>query len=167
MTRRAIVLALAGALALVTALGPAVARAEGAAEACAPERVDIRGPWGTARFSVEIADDDAERQRGLMFRDHLAAAHGMLFIYPRPGGYRFWMKNTLIPLDMIFIRPDGVVQAVRHEARPGDETPVGGGEGVLAVLEIRGGLARAIGIGPGDAVRHPAFGPGAAWPCGN
>lgn len=137
-------------------------RAEGA---CAPDRLDIRGPWGEARFTVEIADTEAARELGLMFRRELGAAQGMLFLYPRPGAYRFWMRNTFIPLDMLFVTPRGVVQYVHSMAQPLDETPIGGGPGVQAVLEIRGGLARAIGIGPGDQLRHPAFGPGAAWPC--
>lgn len=135
------------------------------ADACAFDQLDIRGGFGEARFSVEIADDEAERARGLMHREHLAAAQGMLFVYPGPGAPAFWMKNTLIPLDMIFVTPEGVVQHVHAMAQPGDLTPIAGGAGVLAVLEIRGGLARAIGIAPGDELRHPAFGATAAWPC--
>ena len=137
------------------------------AESCALDRVDLRGPFGEARFSVEIADDEAERARGLMHRDSLPSASGMLFVYERPSdSIAFWMKNTLIPLDMLFITPDGVVQYVQSMARPGDETPIFGGPGVQAVLEIRGGLAGAIGIGPGSQLRHPAFaGATAAWPC--
>lgn len=134
-------------------------------EACRPDRVDIRGDWGTARFTVEIADDDATRAQGLMFRESLGAAQGMLFVYPRPGSHSFWMKNTLIPLDMLFVTPEGVVQYVHAMAEPGDLTPIGGGDGVLAVLEIRGGMAGALGIGPGDEMRHPAFGDGAVWAC--
>jgi uncharacterized membrane protein (UPF0127 family) len=137
-----------------------------AAQECAVDRVDIRGDWGTARFGVEIADDPAEQARGLMFRESLAASAGMLFVYPRPGNPSFWMKNTLIPLDMLFIRPDGTVAHVHSRAVPGDITGIRGGDGILAVLEIRGGMAEALGIGPGDAVRHPAFdGEAAAWAC--
>lgn len=146
------------------ALGLAASGA-GAQEACAPDRVDIRGDWGTARFSVEIADDDGSRAKGLMFRESLGAAQGMLFVYPRPGSHSFWMKNTLIPLDMLFVAPDGVVKHVHAMAEPGDLTPIGGGAGVLAVLEIRGGLAGAMGIEPGDEMRHPAFGADAVWAC--
>jgi len=136
------------------------------AGACAPETVEIRGDFGSARFTVEIADDEAERALGLMNRPSLAASHGMLFLYTEAGAPAFWMKNTLIPLDMLFITPEGVVQFVKHEAQPGDLSPVSGGPGVLAVLEIRGGLAEAIGIAPGAEVQNPAFGgPDAAWPC--
>ncbi|MCB1357023.1 MAG: DUF192 domain-containing protein [Maritimibacter sp.] len=141
--------------------------AQGAwAQACDDARLDIRGDWGTARFGIEIADEPAEQARGLMFRESLAASAGMLFVYPRAGSPTFWMKNTLIPLDMVFIRADGTVAYVHERAVPGDLTGINGGTGILAVLEIRGGLAEALGIEPGDAVRHPVFdGTEAAWAC--
>jgi len=138
----------------------------GAQEVCAPDRLEIRGAWGQAAFNVELADDAEERARGLMFRESLPTSAGMLFVYERPGAPSFWMRNTLIPLDMIFIRPDGTVQHIHDEAVPLDETPISGGDGVLAVLEINGGLAERMGIEEGSEVRHPAFGDGAAWPCG-
>jgi len=143
----------------------AAGRAAGA-EACRDDVLDLRGPWGQARFQVELADDPAERARGLMFRDSLAASAGMLFVYDSPGAPAFWMKNTLIPLDMLFITPEGVVQAVHSMARPGDLTPISGGQGVQYVLEIKGGLAKVMGIAPGSQLRHPAIDPArAAWPC--
>lgn len=132
---------------------------------CAPDRLDIRGDFGAAHFTVEIADDPIEQRRGLMFREHLAASQGMLFVYPWDGAPAFWMKNTLIPLDMLFITSEGVVQHVHPMAKPGDLTPISGGSGVRAVLEIKGGLAAAIGVAPGDEIRHPAFGAGARWAC--
>ena len=150
---------------LTLGLAVAVAGAGAAFAECAPGRVDLRGDWGQASFSVEIADDPAERAEGLMHRPSLPSGAGMLFVYERVGAPSFWMRNTLIPLDMIFLRPDGVVQHVHDRAIPGDETPISGGDGVLAVLEINGGLAEAMGIGPGSEMRHPAFGPEAAWPC--
>ena len=134
--------------------------------ACAPNVVELKGPRGTARFAVELADTDAKRMQGLMFRDKMASSAGMLFIYDRPGRAMFWMKNTLIPLDMIFADPTGTVLRVHENAIPHDETPIDGGDGVLAVLEINGGLARRLGIGPGTLMRHPAFADGpAAFPC--
>ncbi len=149
------------ALALLAVLAGPVA-----AQDCTPGRVDLRGDWGSARFAVELADDAEERARGLMFRESMPRSAGMLFIYPEPHRASFWMRNTLIPLDMIFIGPDGVVSRVHENARPRDETPIDGGEGVLAVLEVNGGMAGRLGIGPGTEVRHPAFDPGdAAWPC--
>jgi len=144
----------------------AVAFPAGAASAeCSDDTLALRGAFGTARFTVEIADDGAERARGLMFVEDLPASAGMLFVYDSPGPQSFWMKNTLIPLDMLFIRPDGTVQHVHENAVPGDLTPITGGDGVLAVLEINGGLAGQLGIEAGAEVRHPAFGAGAAWPC--
>ncbi|WP_407943661.1 DUF192 domain-containing protein [Maritimibacter alexandrii] len=135
------------------------------AQTCDEAQVDLRGAFGTARFSVEIADDDAERAQGLMFRESLPSGQGMLFIYESPRPASFWMKNTLIPLDMIFVGADGVVRNVHENAVPGDLTPIRGGDDILAVLEIRGGLAGAIGIEAGAEMRHPAFGDAAAWSC--
>lgn len=150
----------------MAALGMLLASAVSAAAACAPDVVELKGPRGVARFSVELADTDASRSRGLMFREKMAASAGMLFVYDRPGRAVFWMKNTLIPLDMVFADASGTVQRVHANAIPHDETPIDGGDGVLAVLEINGGLARRLGIGPGTVMRHPAFAPGtAAWPC--
>lgn len=134
--------------------------------ACAPGVVELKGPRGVSRFNIELADTDATRSRGLMHRERLPSAAGMLFIYDRPGRAVFWMKNTLIPLDMIFADPTGTVLRVHENAIPHDETPIDGGDGILAVLEINGGLARRLGIGPGTVLRHPSFADGpAAWPC--
>lgn len=132
---------------------------------CAPDRVDLKGPFGQARFSVEIADSEAERARGLMHRAEMARSHGMLFIYPRTHHAYFWMRNTLIPLDMVFLAPDGRITHIHHNAIPLDETAIDGGPGVLAVLEINGGLAAQLGLAKGDILRHPALGKNAAWPC--
>lgn len=136
-----------------------------AAEVCDPARVDLEWDGGAARFSVEIADDFEERERGLMHRPSLGRYAGMLFIYERPLRVSFWMKNTLIPLDMIFLGPRGVVQRVHANAVPGSLESIPGGDNILAVLEINGGMAAELGIGPGARMRHAAFGPDAAWPC--
>lgn len=134
--------------------------------ACRPDAVELRGPWGQARFAVEVADDAAERARGLMFRESLPRSSGMLFVYEGPQRATFWMKNTLIPLDMVFLDPEGRVLGVHAMARPGDETIIDGGPGVRAVLEINGGLAARLGIAAGSELRHPAFAEGPpAWPC--
>lgn len=133
---------------------------------CAPDRVDLRGDWGQARFSVEVVDTPETRAQGLMFRESLPRSAGMLFIYDAPTAPSFWMRNTLIPLDMLFIGPDGQVSHIHHNARPRDETPIPGGDNVLMVLEINGGTARAIGIDVGSALRHPRLDQAAAlWPC--
>lgn len=133
---------------------------------CAPERVDLRGPFGQARFTVEIADTPETRATGLMHRPRMARSAGMLFIYEAAGRASFWMENTLIPLDMIFMDPTGRVTHVHHNAIPLDRTPIPGGDNVLMVLEINGGLARAMGIAPGAEMRHPRLDQAtAAWPC--
>lgn len=137
-----------------------------AAAACAPGTVELRGPAGQARFSVEVADDGEERAQGLMFRESMPASAGMLFVYDAPQRASFWMKNTLIPLDMIFADETGRVTKVHAEAVPGDTTPIDGGTGVRFVLEINGGLAARMGIVEGSELRHPAIPQATAvWPC--
>ncbi len=140
--------------------GPALA-------ACRADQVEVRLPsGGTSRFAVEVADDGAERARGLMFRERMAKSAGMLFIYPKPQRASFWMKNTLIPLDMIFADPKGRVLKVHANAVPGDTASIDGGIGVQLVLEINGGLAKRLGIVPGAELRHPGIAQAdAVWPC--
>lgn len=150
-------------LALVVAALPGCAWAEAA---CAPDRLDIRGPAGRESFAVEVADDPVERAQGLMFRESLPQSQGKLFVYEAPGRPGFWMKNTLIPLDMIFADRTGTVTRVHANAVPGDLTAIDGGPGVMFVLEINGGLAEKLGIAPGAVLRHPSVPAAlAAWPC--
>ncbi|NVK13543.1 MAG: DUF192 domain-containing protein [Rhodobacteraceae bacterium] len=133
---------------------------------CQLGRVDLRGGWGQTGFSVEIADDEQERAKGLMFRESMPRGAGMLFVYDRPQSAAFWMKNTLIPLDIIFLDENGLVTSVHENAVPGDLSPIPGGDEVFAVLEINGGLARRYGIAPGTQVRHQIFSASSAvWPC--
>lgn len=147
-------------------LAPALLLAGPAAAACSPDLAEFRWPGGSARFAVEIADDAGERAQGLMARESLPRGAGMLFIYDQPQPVAFWMRNTLIPLDMIFIAADGRVGAVHAMAVPGDETPIPGPDDTLMVLEINGGLARRLGLGAGAVLRHPALDQDAAlWPC--
>lgn len=149
---------------LVAAILMAVPALAGAA--CAPDRVDLRWPGGEHGFAVELADDPAERAQGLMFRESLAEGAGMLFVYESPRRAQFWMKNTLIPLDMIFADAAGRVTRVHPQAVPGDLTPIDGGDGIVYVLEVNGGLAAQLGIVPGAELRHPAIPSAvAAWPC--
>ena len=143
-----------------------VLAAGGAAAACRDDTVYLRGDWGTARFTVEIADEPHEQSQGLMHRKKLPFSAGMLFIYPKPQMTSFWMRNTLIPLDMLFLSNTGVVTHIHHEAIPRDETPIPGGTDVLAVLEINGGLARRLGITNGSEMQHSAFAKyDPNWPC--
>lgn len=136
------------------------------AQACQSDRVELRGDWGRAAFTAEVADEPRERSIGLMNRPSLPQSAGMLFIYETPRRATFWMRNTLIPLDMIFIGPDGIVRHIHSNAIPLDETTIDGGTGILAVLEINGGLSETLGIAPGTEIRHPDLPQdNAAWPC--
>ena len=136
-----------------------------AEEACRPDRVEIRSDNGVARFRVELAVTPEERARGLMFREQMSSGAGMFFVFEAPGPRSFWMKNTLIPLDILYLNPDGRVQAIRT-GKPQDTTSLPGGDNVQYVLEINGGLAARMGIAPGAVLRHPQIDPAlAAWPC--
>lgn len=128
------------------------------ATACTFDAVTVNGAFGTARFAVDVADDPAERSQGLMFVENMPTMSGMLFVYPAPQRASFWMRNTLIPLDMLFADPDGVVTRIHENAVPLDETPIDGGDGVRFVLEINGGMADRLGIEPGDTLVHPSIG---------
>ena len=142
------------------------AGAAAAQNACDPDTVELRGEWGKARFTVEIADDAEEQRVGLMNRPSMPIGSGMLFVYDTPQSLSFWMRNTLIPLDMLFIDAAGVVQHIHHEAIPLDETSIFGGDNLTSVLEINGGLAKRMGIKVGSEVRHPSYaGETAAWRC--
>ncbi|MDA8747811.1 DUF192 domain-containing protein [Litoreibacter sp.] len=134
---------------------------------CTPGHVDLRGEWGKVRFSVEIADDPGERAQGLMFREEMATLSGMLFIYQRSQPLAFWMRNTLIPLDLLFLDSTGTVVTIHENAIPLDETPLSGGkEPLLAVLEINGGLSKRLGITQGTQLRHPLLPQDVAvWSC--
>jgi len=137
----------------------------GVAAACSEGAVTVSGDFGTVRFAVDVADSPQERNQGLMFVEEMATLEGMLFVYETPRRATFWMKNTLIPLDMLFADPTGRITRIHAEAVPLDETTIDGGPGVQYVLEINGGLAARLGIEPGDVMQHPAFGPAAARPC--
>jgi len=163
LMRRLLALAI---LALVWTVAATGVHGNAAQAACREDQVELRGPWGQTRFSVEIADTDATRARGLMFRETMPRFSGMLFIYDQPDRAVFWMENTLIPLDMLFIDETGRVNHIHHEARPLDRTPIDGGDDVLMVLEINGGMAQRLGIAAGSELRHPRVDPGRAlWSC--
>ncbi|MEL7460332.1 MAG: DUF192 domain-containing protein [Pseudomonadota bacterium] len=147
--------------------GVLVALAGPVAASCADDTVELRGDFGAARFTVEVADDAQERSLGLMNRETMPTSAGMLFVYPAPQRAGFWMKNTLIPLDMIFADETGTVTKIHENAVPLDETLIDGGAGVKFVLEINGGLAGPMGIAEGAQMRHPSIHDAgvAAWPC--
>ncbi len=112
------------------------------------------------KFDVDLALNDAQRSRGLMFREKLGPYEGMLFDFHQEAPVSFWMKNTLIPLDMVFIGADGTVRHVHANAVPHSTDTIPSQFPVRGVLEINGGSARLLGIKPGDKVKHPIFGNG-------
>ena len=153
------------AFAVVVATAAFAIRA-GAQDVCDPGTLDIRSDAGSVRFGVEVVDTVEERAVGLMNRPELAQFAGMLFVYPSPQSVSFWMKNTMIPLDMVFADETGTVQRIHAEAIPYDLTGIPGGPGIQYVLEINGGLAEDLGLAPGAEIRHPAIDPDlAAWSC--
>jgi uncharacterized protein len=153
---------LLGALAVLTLLPGAAL----AADACAPGTLDLRDPDGSLRFQVEVVDDEAERAQGLMHRETLPHFGAMLFVYDSPQPVAFWMRNTLIPLDMLFFDGAGRLERIHREAIPHDETPIMGGNDIRYVLEINGGLADELDIDLGAEIRHPSLDQAtAAWHC--
>ena len=109
----------------------------------------IRSKNGVHRFTVEVAATPEEQERGLMFRNRLADDRGMIFPYEPAQEVAFWMKNTLIPLDIVFIGAGGkIVRITKAEAM--DLTPLPSGAPIIGVLEIRGGRAAELGIREGD-----------------
>ncbi|MEP5152793.1 DUF192 domain-containing protein [Planktotalea sp.] len=124
---------------------------------CSGDHVIVQGGFGEARFTVELADDPSEQAQGLMHREQMASSAGMLFVFEAPKRTAFWMKNTLIPLDMIFVDQAGTITHIHENAIPHDETPILGGDDVFAVLEINGGLSARFGFSLGDTLVHPAF----------
>jgi len=135
---------------------------------CAPDRAQLKMGNSSAAFDVEVADTYESRAKGLMFRKSMARFSGMLFFYDEPQSVSFWMENTLIPLDMIFMDQTGLVVNIHSNAVPLDRTAIFGGNDIFAVLEINGGLAKALGVQVGASLQHPAFDQEiAAWPCKN
>ena len=113
---------------------------------------------GVHVFSVEIAKTDEERATGLMYRKELPEGRGMLFDFTPEQQVSMWMKNTFIPLDMIFIRADGRILRIAENTEPQSEKIIPSGGLAKGVLEVIGGTARKYGIQPGDRVAHPLFG---------
>ena len=108
-------------------------------------------------FKIEIADTPKTREYGLMFREHLNPNQGMLFELKRTEVVKLWMKNTLIPLDMIFIAPDGLIKKIHENAEPKSLKSISSDFPVSAVLEINGGRTKALGFTVGDKIIHPYF----------
>jgi uncharacterized protein len=109
------------------------------------------------RINIWMADDEQRRARGLMFVKHLNGNDGMLFVYPQPQTIAMWMKNTFIPLDMLFVAPDGKVTRVVENTEPQSLKTIESGAPVLGVVELAAGTVKRLKIAPGAQVIHPAF----------
>jgi uncharacterized membrane protein (UPF0127 family) len=121
------------------------------------ETLRISGKTGVHTFAVEMAVTPEETSRGLMYRRDLPEGRGMLFDFKREQEAAFWMKNTYISLDMIFIRGDGRIRRIAENAQPLSERLVPSGGRVRAVLEVIAGTAKKLALAPGDRVDHPIF----------
>lgn len=131
--------------------------AVGSAAPAGRQTLEIASRTGVHVFSVELADNDAERSKGLMYRKELPEGQGMLFDFHREQEVSFWMQNTYIPLDMVFIRGDGRILRIAENTEPLSTRMIPSGGPVRAVLEVIGGTTRKLGIAPGDRVASPIF----------
>ncbi len=128
------------------------------AQSLATSPLTIESGGKALQFTVELASTAHEQEIGLMHRNVMAVEHGMLFDFHQEKRASFWMRNTFIPLDLVFIRANGEIEAIKDNAVPHSESPIGPVQPVQAVLELVGGTAQKLGIKPGDRVRHPVFG---------
>ncbi|WP_454813835.1 DUF192 domain-containing protein [Labrys neptuniae] len=123
------------------------------------EPLSIATAGGERDFQVEVMRTEDEQRRGMMFRRSLDPDKGMLFPFPAERIASFWMENTYVSLDMIFIRGDGTIQRIEKRAEPLSTRTIMSGAPVLAVLEVVAGTADKLGIKPGDKVSYPIFKP--------
>jgi uncharacterized membrane protein (UPF0127 family) len=156
---RKTLLAIAAIVAIVVALGfylgmPQLAADEAMRLPVDPAPLVAETSGGKRSFTIEIADDPSERSAGLMFRESMDDDHGMLFVFQQTGPIGFWMKNTPMPLDLIFIGQDGRIRDILP-GEPFSEAPISPGEPVRFVLELKRGTAEKAGIKEGDVLRHP------------
>jgi uncharacterized membrane protein (UPF0127 family) len=112
---------------------------------------------GPKTFQIEIATTSSQQAQGLMYRRTMAADAGMLFPYTSPRRLSFWMKNTFIPLDLLFIAADGRIASIQQRTVPQSLEPIRSRGKVLAVLELNGGTVSRLNIKPGDRVEHAVF----------
>ena len=131
----------------------------GPADAMRRESLKLHTARGMHVINTEITETPEEKSLGLMFRTSLPDDAGMLFFYDTPQEITMWMRNTYIPLDMVFIRPDGVVHRIEAWTQPFSESIISSGANVSACLELAGGAAERLGLKPGDRVEHPLFNP--------
>ena len=121
------------------------------------ETIVIDTHKGPAKFRVEVANDFASQEHGLMYRRQMPPNAGMLFDFGPPRFVTFWMKNTYIPLDMLFVRADGTISSVEPNAVPMSTATIPSHEPVAAVIELNGGRVRDLDIEPGDRVHAAMF----------
>lgn len=131
--------------------------AAGPARPAGQQTLEIASKTGVHTFAVEVVDNDTDRAKGLMYRKELPEGRGMLFDFHRDQDVSFWMQNTYIPLDMVFIRGDGRILRIQENTEPLSTRLIPSGGPVRAVLEVIGGTTRKLGIAPGDRVASPIF----------
>ena len=134
-------------------------RGAGGVERFEAATLEIRTRTGSHRFMVEVARTGRQHATGLMFRRRLAPDSGMLFLYRTSQPVTMWMKNTFIPLDMLFVAADGRIVRIAQRTVPHSIQNIPSGGPVSAVLEVNGGTAERLGIRTGDRIVHPAFAP--------
>lgn len=149
--------AVAGALLLFLSASPAAAT-------CAPDRIDFQTSGGVAAFAVEVVDDEQSRARGLMFREEMADDAGMLFVYPSAREVAFWMKNTPLSLDIVFLNRRGVICSIAEATTPHSLETIPSRCAAQTVLEVKAGIAAAAGLKRGAPARHPAI-EAPVWAC--
>lgn len=142
---------------LVLFAGTAYADSNTAQPALPIETISIDTPKGPVRFKAEVATTWPQQQQGLMYRRHMAADAGMLFDFHKSMQMSFWMKNTYLPLDMVFIARNGTVINVAENTEPMSERTIPSAGPAYAVLEVNAGTAKRIGLKKGDKVTHPMF----------
>ena len=131
------------------------------AQAMRLETLKLITARGAQVIDIEVTETPAEKAQGLMFRTRLPDSGGMLFFYETPQEITMWMRNTYIPLDMVFIRADGIVHRIEARTEPLSENIVASKGDVTACLELAGGAAERLGLKPGDRVEHRYFKPAA------
>jgi uncharacterized membrane protein (UPF0127 family) len=132
--------------------------AEGLAFAASGSTIVLKTETGDHSFDIEVMTTFQERARGLMFRRSLPENSGMLFLYDRPEPAAMWMKNTFIPLDMVFIAPGGTVHRIEKNTEPFSTKTISSDGSIIAVLELNAGAADRIKLKPGDRVIYPGLG---------
>ncbi|MEM7523239.1 MAG: DUF192 domain-containing protein [Pseudomonadota bacterium] len=145
-------------------LGGAGAAHPAAEASCSLDRIDVRGGGGAVSFSIEVVDTEETRAAGLMFRTDLGPDEGMLFVYEDARPVAFWMKNTPLPLDIVFMNRQGVICSIAENTTPYSLDAIPSGCAAQTVLEVNAGRAKEAGLHVGAPVRHATI-LDPVWPC--